>query len=175
MKLQMKSKIASIHNKIEITDEEKNPVYHIQSKVISIHNMTYLTRADGTEVATISRKVVSAHETHTIEMSDGRQIELRTELLHMAKDILDLDELGWQIQGNLAQHDYRLVDAANGEKLLAQTHKKWLSIHNTYEIEVFDEEEMDLVVAVLVTLDKILTDRQMTKASMNAAEHPSQE
>ena len=41
MKLMMKAKIASIHNKIEITDENKTPVYHIQSKVFSIHNVSF--------------------------------------------------------------------------------------------------------------------------------------
>lgn len=160
MKLCMKAKIASIHDKIEITDENKNPVYHIQSKLLSVHNVTYLRDAGNRDVATITRKVMSVHDTHFIEMSDGRTVELRSELLHIVKDVLDIPELGWQLQGNLGLHDYRLVDGEG--RLLAQTHRKWMSLHNTYEIEIVEEENMDLIVAVLVTLDKMVGDRERT-------------
>lgn len=171
MKLYMKAKIASIHDKIEITDENKNPVYHIQSKLLSVHNVTYLRDANGTDVATITRKVVSLHDTHVIEMSDGRTVELRSELLHIVKDVLDITELGWQLQGNLGLHDYRLVDGEG--HLLAQTHRKWMSLHNTYEIEIVDEENMDLIVAVLVTLDKMVGDRERTVRNSSAPSVPS--
>lgn len=78
MKLKMRAKIASIHNKIEITDEDGNPVYHIHGKVFSLHD--------------------------------------------------------------------------------------------TYEVDIVDEERMDLIVAVLVALDKIVGDRQrVVSASDDAA------
>lgn len=171
MKLYMKAKIVSIHNKIEITDENKNPVYHIQSKVLSLHNVTYLRDADGGDVATISRRVVSLHDTHFIEMRDGRTVELRSELLHLVKDVLDIEALGWRLEGNLIQHDYRLVDAQG--RLLAQTHRKWLTLHNTYELEILDEENMDLIVAVLVALDKIVMDREQMTRSPSSPSTPS--
>lgn len=168
MKLLMKAKIASIHNKIEITDENKTPVYHIQSKVFSIHNVTYLKRADGEEVATITCKVVSLHDTHLIEMKNGQTVELRSELLHATKDVLDIEALGWQLVGDLVQHNYRLVDVGGEGRLLAQTHRKWMSLHNTYEIEILDEESVDLIVAVLVALDKIVGDRERVMRSSSA-------
>ena len=160
MKLQMKAKIASIHDKIDITDENGNKLYHIQSKVLSIHNVTYLTRASGEEIAKISRKVVSLHDTHFIEMAGGPTIELQSELFHITKDVMNIDALGWQLLGDVVQHNYRLMDQQG--HLLAETHKKWITLHNTYEIEIVDEAQMDLIVAVLVTMDKIITDRQMT-------------
>jgi len=169
MKLQMKAKIASIHNKIEITDEHKRAVYHIKSKVLSVHDMTYLTRADGEEVATITRKVVSLHDTHFIEMSSGMTVELSSELLHLTKDVLNIEALGWRLEGDLIQHDYRLVDLDDGGRVLAQTHRKWLTLHNTYMIEIIAEESMDLIVAVLVALDKIVADRERVKRGSSAS------
>jgi len=168
MKLRMKAKIASIHNKIEVTDEHKRAVYHIKSKLLSIHDVTYLTRADGEEVATITRKVVSLHDTHFIEMSSGMTIELSSELLHLTKDVLNIEALGWQLVGDLVQHDYRLVDMDDGGRVLAQTHRKWLTLHNTYEIEIMAEESVDLIVAVLVALDKIVEDREQVKRGSSA-------
>jgi len=168
MKLQMKAKLASIHNKIEIMDEHKRAVYHVQSKVLSLHDVTYLTRANGDEVATITRKVVSLHDTHFIEMSSGMTVELNSELLHLTKDVLNIEALGWQLVGDLIQHDYRLVDLDDGGRVLAQAHRKWLTLHNTYEIEVMVEESMDLIIAVLVALDKIVEDRERVKRGSSA-------
>ena len=168
MKLKMKAKIASIHNKISITDEEGGLVSQVHSKVFSLHNVTYLTDGEGEEIAVITRKPVSMHDVHTIQLVDGTEIELRTELLHLTRDVLDIEALGWQLTGNLLQHDYQLKDDQG--QLLAQTHRKWLSLHDTYEVDVVDEERMDLIVAVLVALDKIMADRQLVaNASDDAA------
>lgn len=169
MKLQMKAKIASIHNKIEVVDEQKRPVYHIQGKIFSIHDVTCLRKANGEEVATITRKVVSLHNTHLIEMRDGRTIELQSELLHLTKDVLNIEALGWQFVGDIVQHNYRLVDVDDEGRLLAQTHRKWVTLHNTYEIEILDEENMDLIVAVLVALDKIVGDRERVERDSSPA------
>lgn len=168
MKLKMKAKIASIHNKIGITDEEGNPVYHIHSKVFSLHDTTFLTDAGGGDIATITRKVVSLHDTHLIVLNDGTEIELRSELLHLTKDVLDIEALGWQLTGDIVQHNYQLMDDEG--QLLARTHRRWLSLHDTYEVDIVDEERMDLIVAVLVALDKIVADRQrVVSASDDAA------
>lgn len=163
MKLTMKAKIASVHNKIDITDEDGNAVYRVHSKVLSLHNVTYLTDGEGGEIAVITRKPVSFHDTHTIELMDGTEIELRAELLHLTRDVLDIEALGWQLTGDLVQHNYQLTDDQG--QLLAQTHKKWISLHNTYQVDIVDEERMDLIVAVLVALDKIVGDRQRTMAA----------
>lgn len=162
MKLRMKAKIASIHHKLEVTDEHKRPVYHIKSKVFSLHDVTYLTRADGEEVATITRKVASLHDTHFIELSGGMTVELSAELFYLTKDVLNIEALGWQLEGDLIQHDYRLVEM-DTERTLARTHRKWLTLHNTYEIEILAEEKADVIVAVLVALDKIVEDRERVR------------
>lgn len=158
MKLYMKAKVASIHNKIEITNEAKEPVYHIQSKALSIHNATYLRDAQGEDVATITGKMVSLHDTHRIEMRDGRTVELRAELLHLTRDVLDVEALGWRLEGDVVRHNYQLVDSKG--QVLARSHRKWITLHNAYELEIVDEENMDLIVAVLVALDKIVGDRE---------------
>ena len=130
---------------------------------------TYLKRAHGEEVATITCKVVSLHDTHLIEMKNGQTVELRSELLHATKDVLDIEALGWQLVGDLVQHNYRLADVNDEGRLLAQTHRRWLSLHNTYEIEILDEARADLIVAVLVALDKIVEDRERVMRSPSAA------
>lgn len=158
MKLKMKAKLIGIHNKISITDEKENVVYQVHSEVFFLHNVTYLTDAEGEEIAAITRKPISMHDVHTIQLVDGTEIELRSELLHLVTDVLDIEALGWQLTGSLLQHDYQLKDDQG--QLLAQTNRKWLSSDDTYELDIVDQERTDLIVAVLVALDKIMADQQ---------------
>lgn len=168
MKLKLKAKLFSIHSKISITDEGGNVMYQVHSKVFSLHDVTYLEDGLGKEVAVITRKAVSIHDSHTVRMADGTEVELRSELLHLVKDVLDIEALGWQLTGNLLQHDYQLMDGEG--QLLAQAHRKWISLHDTYMVEIVDEERMDLIVAVLVALNKIMGDRRrVASASDDAA------
>lgn len=158
MKLRMRSKTASLHRRAWVLDGRGNALYQIHSKLASLHDTTFVERANGDPVATISRSPVSLHETHLLEMEDGTAVQLRAQLLHLTKDVLDIEELGWHLVGNLVQHDYWLMDRDG--QMLAQAHRKWMSLHNTYEIEVEDESQLDSIIAVVAALDRIVEERR---------------
>lgn len=166
MNLHMKSKVFSIHGKMEILDEEENIVYTVESKAISIHNKTYVHNAEGKEIAYISRKPVSLHETHFVEMSDGQNFELRTEWLHIVQDIINIDELGWKLHGDFLKHDYEVLDAQ--DRVIASTHMKWFSIHQIYYINIMDDSKMDTIIALCVALERIIQDRTAASTSMSS-------
>ena len=162
MKLRIKSKIASAHRKMEITGSGGQVLYRVHSKVVSLHGTTFLTRENGDEVAVITASPMSLRDTHRIEMADGSIVDIRTELLHLTKDVLGIDALGWYLSGDLVQHNYKLMDSEG--RILAQAHRKWMSLHNTYELEVEDESQLDSIMAVLVALERIVEDRQRVLA-----------
>ncbi|MDD3217783.1 MAG: LURP-one-related family protein [Lachnospiraceae bacterium] len=167
MILHLKNKILSMHHKIEIFDENEELVYEVASKAISIHDKTVITNAQKEEVANIHRKVLSIHERYYVDMSDGTSFEMKTEILHIVKEVIDIEALGWKILGNFLEHDYRIEDA-NGN-LLASAHKKWMAVHEKYAIDIQDESQVDLIVAVYVVLEHILTMREANETStMNA-------
>ena len=121
MKLRIKSKIASAHRKMEITGSGGQVLYRVHSKVVSLHGTTFLTRENGDEVAVITASPMSLRDTHRIEMADGSIVDIRTELLHLTKDVLDIDALGWYLSGDLVQHNYKLM-GSGGRKPVGQYH-----------------------------------------------------
>lgn len=167
MNLHMQSKVFSLHGRMDVLDEAENAVYTIESKPISLHNKTYVRNAAGDEVAYISRKAISLHETHYVEMSDGLNFELRTELFHITKDIIDIEGLGWKLQGDFFQHDYQILD--ENDRPLAATHVKWFSIHNVYFIDIFDDAKADVIIALYVALERIIQDRAANASASSAA------
>ena len=167
MLLHTKAKMMSIHDKITIMDEADQVVYSVESKVLSIHHKTFVHDAQGRQVAEITQKPLSLHETHDIQMADGERIELKTELLHFMDDVIDLEGLGWQLRGDILQHNYQILDERGIQ--VASTHQKWVSVHDVYYIDVLDESQLDRIVCIYVALEQIIRARELRRASEASA------
>jgi uncharacterized protein YxjI len=151
------SKVFTLHRHMDITDDHGNIVYQSDSKFPSIHDKTDITDAAGAHVAHIERKILTLHERHFITMADGTSFELSNELLHLIKDITNIEGLGWQLRGNILGLNFTLYDE-NGE-VVAVIGQKLLSIHDKYCIDIYQPEHEKTVVAILVTLQHMMKDR----------------
>lgn len=151
------SKVFTLHRHMDITDDHGNIVYQSDSKFPSIHDKTDITDAAGAHVAHIERKILTLHERHFITMADGTSFELSNELLHLIKDITNIEGLGWQLRGNILGLNFTLYDE-NGE-VVAVIGQKLLSIHDKYCIDIYQPEHEKTVIAILVTLQHMMKDR----------------
>ncbi len=157
------TKVFTLHHHIDITDANENIVYQARSKVISLHDKTDVMRASGEQVAHIERKLISLHERHFITMADGLQFELSNELFHLIKDITNIEGLGWQLKGNILGLNFELRDAEGN--IIAVIGQKMLSIHDKYCVDIYRKECEEIVVAILVTLQHMIRDRNAAASS----------
>ena len=160
------SKPLSLHQKTDITDDRERVLYQAQSKLLSLRDKTDITTADGRPVAHVERKVFSLHQRHFITMADGRTITLSTELMHLVRDITNIEELGWQLRGNLLGLNFALLDADGAP--IAVIGQKMLSLHDKYCVDIYQPEHEPTVVAILVTLQHMMRDRQ-NNATVNSS------
>ena len=152
------TKVLTLHHHIDITDEHGHLAYESNSKFLSIHNKTDITDAKGRHVAHIEAKVLTLHNRHYVTMADGTSFELSNELFHLIKDIFNIEGLGWQLRGNIVGLNFQLYDE-NGE-IVAVIGQKMLSLHDKYCIDIYQPEHEEKVVAILVTLQHIIYERQ---------------
>ena len=157
MELFMKEKIFSLHGEHHIYDLEGNECYEVRGKFFSIHDYMSLYDTEGKELAKIHKKLISLHETHFIEI-DGKEVtELRTKLFHPFNQEIDMPEIGWEIRGNFFEHDFSIYD--NGDNLRAVLHRKYISLGEGYQITITSDEDVVLVLAIIVALERIMKDR----------------
>ena len=161
------SKILSLHKDTDITDENENVIYHSASKFLSLHDKTDITDSSGNHVAHIERKFFSLHERHFITMADGRYFELSNELWHLVKDVSNIEGLGWVLQGNIAGLNFELYDQAG--QIIAVISQKMFSIHDKYCVDIYRPEEEKTVVAILVTLQHMIKDREASAAASSSS------
>lgn len=151
-------KLGDIHARIDVTDEAGNVKYYTKSAIIRIKGKTEIMDAAGNVVANLEKKPVSLHEIHYVTMADGTSFTLSNELFHVAEDITNIEELGWQLRGNMLGLSFNLVDG--NEEPLATVGKKAVSIHDRYYIDIYQPDHEDMIVAVVIQLEKMLEARR---------------
>jgi len=157
------TKVLTLHHRIDITDNNGNIVYKAETKFPSIHDKTDIFDAEGKHVAHIERKILTIHERHFIDMADGTSFELSNELLHLIKDITNIEGLGWQLRGNILGLNFALYDE-NGDTV-AVIGQKLISIHDKYCMDIYQPEHEATVVAILVALQHMMRDREAANSS----------
>ena len=161
------TKVFTIHHKIEITDERENVVYRAASKAISLRDKTDVCDASGNPIAHIERKILSFHERHYVTMADGTAFELSNELFHLIRDVTNIVGLGWQLRGNILGLNFELYDQ-NGQ-IIAVIAQKLVSLHDKYCIDIYRPEYEKTVVAILITLQHMIRDREKRNSASSSS------
>lgn len=161
------SKVLTLHHQITITDEYENSVYHTWTKFPSLHDKTDIYDSADRRIAHIEKKFLSLHERHYINMEDGLSFELSNELFHIIKDITNIVGLGWQLKGNILGLNFEIYDQ-NGE-IIAVISQKMLSLHDKYCVDIYKPEHEKIIVAILITLQHMIRDRQNASSSSSSS------
>ena len=161
------SKVFTLHRHIDITDAQERVVYEANTKFPSIHDKTDIADAQGNHVAHIERKFFSLHQRHFVDMADGTKFQVSTEIMHLVKDINNIEGLGWQLRGNVMALNFELYDQS--ENIIAVISQKMLSLHDKYCIDIYRPELEDKVVAILITLQHMIRDRENSAAASSSS------
>ncbi len=161
------TKVFTLHHRIDVTDENEQVVYRAQTRFPSLHDKTDVVDAAGAPVAHVEKKLLTLHQRHFITMADGQRFELSNELFHLIKDISNIEGLGWQLRGNVLGLNFELYDAA--ENVIAVIGQKMLSIHDKYCVDIYRPELEKQVVAILITLQHMIRDRENSAAASSSS------
>ena len=165
------TKVMTLHHRIEITDANENVVYRAETKFPSLHDKTDVFDAAGQHVAHIEKKIFTLHERHFITMADGTCFELSNELFHLIKDVTNIQGLGWQLRGNILGLNFELYDE-NGQ-VIAVIAQKMLSLHDKYCMDIYKPAYEKYVVAILVTLQHMIRDRENAASASSSSSSSS--
>ena len=157
------TKVFTLHHHIDVTNDAGEIVYQSRSKAISLHDKTDLYRGNGEHIAHIQRKLLSLHERHYVTMDAGLEFELSNELFHIIKDVTNIVGLNWQLRGNILALNFELYDSDGS--IIAVIGQKMLSLHDKFCIDIYKKEYEEIVVAILITVQHMLRDRENSSSS----------
>jgi uncharacterized protein YxjI len=149
--------LGELHRRIDITDAKGSLKYYTQSSVFALKGKTDIMDAGGNIVAHLEKRPISLHEKHFITMTDGRSCTLSNEIFHIIKDITNIEGLGWQLQGNIIGLTFNLLDGHG--RPVARVEKQAISVHDKYSIGIYQPDQEEIVVAIVIQLEKMIEAR----------------
>jgi uncharacterized protein YxjI len=149
----MRERWFDIGDDYDITDESGRKLYHVDGKKLTLRDRVVIEDADGNEVAEVHRHLVSLRRTYEITIGGAPAAEVRKHLFTPLRDKFTIDIPGphdLELTGSLLDHEYRIE--RDGDTV-ATVSKRWLSIKDTYGIQIAEGEDHVLILATVVALE----------------------
>jgi len=137
----------------DITDEQGQPVYHVDGKVLTLHDTLIVRDLAGTEVARVQRQLVALRPTYHITRQGQEVAEVRKKLFSPFVDRFTVDIPGpddLSMTGDLFEHEYTIT---RGDQVVATVSKRWLSLTDTYGVDIAPGEDDLLILTSVLALD----------------------
>jgi uncharacterized protein YxjI len=150
----MREKLASIGDDSWVEDEHGNKVYKVDGKAMRIRDTFILEDRSGAEVAKIQERKLHIRDTMAIEREGKKIAEVHKRLVgfrdHLKVDLDGGAEL--KITGNLTDHEYT-IKGDHGK--VAEISKKWFRVRDTYGVEIAEEQDDALLLAITVAVESM--------------------
>jgi uncharacterized protein YxjI len=137
----------------DITDESGRPHYRVDGKVMSLRNRLVLRDPSGSEVGEVRRKLAALRPTYQILIDGEKAAEVRKHLLTPFADRFTIDIPGpddMDMAGDLLDHEFTIH---RENQTVATVSKRWLSMRDTYAVEIASGENDLLILASVLALD----------------------
>jgi len=137
----------------DITDESGQLVLHVDGKIMSLHHRLILSDPAGREVAQVSRRLVVLRPTYEITIDGQQAAEVRKHLFTPFREQFTITVPGgrdMELAGDLLSHEFSIE---RDGQAVATISKRWLSLTDSYAIDVAPGENDLLVLGSVLALD----------------------
>ncbi len=156
----LKDKLFSLGGDLTIQDDQGREVYFVDGKVFSIGRRLDIKDMAGNVVATIQQRVLSLRKTYDIQLPDHEVVTISKALLTPLRDHLKIDVPGpgdLDVHGDLFHHEYSIDQ---GGQEVARVSKRWISLADTYGVDISEGVDPLLILASAVVVDQILDEER---------------
>ena len=154
MKLYIKQRVFSFNDKYDIYDMDQNVVYNVEGEMFTINAKMHLKDPFGRELYFIKKRFTFFMAQYEI-YKDGSQCAAITQQFSILSRKLNVRSIygRFEISGNCLGMDY---DVLKDGQYFGSIHKKWLSWGDSYEIDIFNQQDAPFMCALVVAIDNCM-------------------
>lgn len=150
-KLLVRQRLLSFADKFDVTDEFGQGKYYAQGKVFSWGKNCVIMDAGGREVAKIEQRVMSWMPKFQVFVAGELMATIQKEFSFL-RPRYHIDFGSIQVVGDPWRLNYSLE--AQGQ-VIGAVNKKFFTMADTYEIEVYDDSLELLILALVLSIDYV--------------------
>lgn len=161
MKLYVKEKILSMHNRYYIYNENEEIEYEIESKVFSIGDKTTIYDKNHNIIAYIEQEIFHIMSHYNVYIGNEYKYQIKKKFKFF-KNNYELSNL-YTVSGSTLNLDFSIIN--NYGKEIAIINRKFLSIGDKYKIDILDERELITILTIIVAITNDIDRSQITSSS----------
>jgi uncharacterized protein YxjI len=149
----MKEKLIAMGQDFVIQDESGRDAWFVDGKAFSFGDKLVFKDMSGNELARIEQKLLAWGPTYEIYRGGQQVATVKKSLFTLFRSRFSVDVPGpddLEAQGDFLDHEYTFT---RGGQTVAQVSKRWLSLRDTYAIDVAPGEDDVLLLACAVVID----------------------
>jgi len=160
MKLFVKEKLLSMHNRYYIYNENEELTYEIESKVISIGDKTTIYDKEHNVIAYIEQEIFHFTPHYNVYIEGKYKYQIKKKF-HFFKNDYELSNM-YKVEGSTFSLNFTITN--NYGKTIALVNRKFLSIGDKYQIEIIDENDIYTILTIIVAITNDV-DRSQSNSS----------
>ena len=155
----IRQKMFSIGDDFWIENQDGRRVFKVDGKALRLRKTLIFEDMNGNELCQIQERWLPIRETMAIDGPDGEQIAVvKKALIAPLRDRWSINVKNGPdltVQGNILDHEYTIKE---GRNKIAEVSKRWLSLTDTYGVEIDPGQNDILILAVAIAIDMMAHD-----------------
>ena len=156
MRFILKERIFSLRESYYIRNEQGENLLEVTGRLLGIRDKLTLRDLEGNVVATITSHLIALRPTYTIDRPGQPDATVKKDFINILREGFSVDMAGGlpdlRIQGDILEHSYSILRQGN---TIAQVSKKWISLRDSYVVDVAEGEDAILLLACAIVVDRI--------------------
>lgn len=158
MRYLIKEKIFSFADRFTIEDDQGYPRYEVVGKLLSLGNKLKLYNTTGEELIYIEQKIFRFLPEYLIYRNGNIIGRIKKELTFLKPRFNIESSYGnFTLDGDVFHHEFNISKDGNP---IAWISKKWISLSDTYTVDILEEEDHSFILAIIIVLDQIFYDNR---------------
>ena len=152
-------KLISIGDDFWIENQNGERVFKVDGKALRLRKTLFFEDIQGNRLAKIQERLLPIKETMVVEDADGNQMAVIKKGLfaplgdHWSVNVRGGPDL--DVQGNILDHEYSI---SQRRRKIAEVSKRWLSLTDTYGVEIDAGQNDILILAIAIAIDMMAHD-----------------
>lgn len=155
----IRQKMLSIGDDFWIENQEGDRVFKVDGKALRLRKTLFFEDLNGNKLAKIQERLLAIKDTMVVEDAEGNQLAvIKKGLIAPLGDHWTVAVRGGpdlDVQGNILDHEYSINER---RQKIAEVSKKWLSLTDTYGVEIDDGQNDILILALAIAIDMMSHD-----------------
>jgi uncharacterized protein YxjI len=155
----IRQKMLSIGDDFWIENQEGDRVFKVDGKALRLRKTLFFEDMNGNKLCKIQERLLAIKDTMVVEDPEGHQMAvIKKGLIAPLGDHWTVTVRGGpdlDVQGNILDHEYSIMQR---RRKIAEVSKKWLSLTDTYGVEIDEGQNDILILALAIAIDMMAHD-----------------